>query len=389
VNGWLKKRDDRKRPDCWSIILDLCPKPAGKVLKQKWITFHGTKQEAKKRLRELLGEADRGEFVEPSKMTVGEWLDEWVEKAVKPRRCERTYKLYKIAIRLHLKPRLGAIPLQQLKPVDVERYHAELGLSSSTSQLHHVVLSSALKLAVRDGLVRRNAAALATSRPAPHPVRESLAWTAEEARSVLKAAKERGEQTAAFIAIALDSGARRSELQGLLWADVDLQTGALRIERQLMKGGLKTPVFGPTKTRKARALDLSSDTIALLREHKRKQSELKLANRPRYQDHGLVFAQAWEHQNSHRAALGAPLNNSALETMLARLVVAAGVRRITLHGLRHTSATLLLAAGVQPHVVQRRLGHSSIATTLDLYAHVLPAQQQDAASRLAELLYGH
>jgi len=139
-------------------------------------------------------------------------------------------------------------------------------------------------------------------------------------------------------------------------------------------------------TGKVRNLELSAETVALLREHRRTQSEMKLANRPHYVDHGLIFAQAWEQAHAHSARLGAPLVANHVDTILRDLIGATGVRRTTVHGLRHTSATLLLAAGVES-VVQRRLGHASIATTLDLYAHVLPAQQADAAARLAQLLH--
>jgi integrase len=113
-------------------------------------------------------------------------------------------------------------------------------------------------------------------------------------------------------------------------------------------------------------MDLSAETVAILREHKRQQAELKLANRPQYVDLGLIFAAAREYADS--VTLGSPLSEAYIGRMLDRFVKVTGVRRIT-HGLRHTSATLLLAAGVQPHVVQRRLGHASIATTLNLYAH--------------------
>jgi integrase len=169
---------------------------------------------------------------------------------------------------------------------------------------------------------------------------------------------------------------------------LDLASGALRIERQLLTGGAKQPVFGPTKTRKPRTLDLSGETLALLREHKREQSELKLANRLQYNDHGLVFAQAWEHHGSRHSALGAPLADNTILRIVEGLIRETRVRRITVHGLRHTSATLLLQAGVQPHVVQQRLGHSGIGTTLNLYAHVLPAMQADAAARRGALLHG-
>jgi integrase len=380
-----------KKGECrWRIILTLGRGPDGKW-KQRWISFTGTRQGAEAKMRELVGEVDRGEFVEPSKMTLGEWLEEWLEKSVKVKHSVRTYATYKAALNKHLlKSSLASVQLQRVTPLHIERYHHEkTELAVATRNLHHAILCSALKLALRDGLVRRNVATLATERPnGGSNERAFNAWTAEEARTVLAEAKRSGTaQMAAFVALALDSGGRKSELLGLRWTDFDLTTGALRIERQLVKGGAK-PEFGPTKTRTVRTLDLSEQTLVLLREHKRKQAELKLANRPHYADHGLVFAQEWEHQGNSTWQLGAPLSVGVIGRVLDRLVTTTKVRRITVHGLRHTSATLLLAAGVQPHVVQQRLGHSNISTTMDIYGHVIPAQQQDAARRLATSLHG-
>jgi integrase len=146
-------------------------------------------------------------------------------------------------------------------------------------------------------------------------------------------------------------------------------------------------VTSPPKGKRSRALDLSEETVALLREHKREQSELKLKNRLHYVDHGLVFAQSWEHKAGTHSRLGMPLNKTMLVAQLARWCRESHVKRITVHGLRHTSATLLLAAGEQPHVVQRRLGHSKVEMTLNIYSHVLPSMQTNAASRIANVLH--
>jgi integrase len=154
-------------------------------------------------------------------------------------------------------------------------------------------------------------------------------------------------------------------LLGLRWTDVDLATGKVSISRQLLKAG-REPQFGPTKTRKDRTHDVSADTLAMLREHKRQQAELTLANRLQCADYDLVFGQSWEHQGYKSWQLGAPLRQQAITVMIRRLVGVTGVPRIPVHGLRHTCATLMLAAGVQSKVVQERLGHSNIATTLDL-----------------------
>lgn len=393
------KRGLQKGHHTWNIMLSLGRGTDGKY-KQKCVRFHGTRQQAEQKERDLRGEVYRGEFVEPSKLTLGTYLEEWVETAIKPRRATNTYHLYKTIIKNYLKPALGHLPLQRLTAMHVQKYYAELqpkygrtrkaaSFADATKLHHHAVLTSALNAAVRSGLVHRNVTKLVSNKPCVGKVNDALAnvWTPEEARQFLTIVKEiASAQWAALFALLLDSGMRKGELLGLQWKD--LNENQLKVERQLLKCGLKEPVFAQPKRGGIRSIDLSSETVALLREHKRQQSETKMANRLHYHDHGFIFAQSWEHAGGRRARLGAGLDPWCVNRNLEALCDTAKVKRITVHGLRHTSATLLLAAGVPPHVVQRRLGHKKVEMTLNQYAHVLPSMQADAASRLATLLHG-
>jgi integrase len=203
----------------------------------------------------------------------------------------------------------------------------------------------------------------------------------------IAAAKEQGPQPAAFYTLALGSGARKGELCGLKWTDIDLDAGTVAFVRQLIKPGPE-PVFGPLKNGESRTISIAPETVALLRKHRAHQAELKLANRVHYHDHGLVFAKEWEHMQRHGNTLGHPLQmNNIGQNEYRRIVKSAGVRPIKFHGLRHTCATLLLKAGVPIKVVQERLGHKRIEITLNIYAHALPSMQQDAAAKLAMLLH--
>jgi integrase len=386
----------RRYRGSWSLILDrgyqTDPKTGLRKRRQKWITFRGTKKQAETRLADLLSDANRGQLVEPIRLTVGEWLDDWVDKAIKPpRRTQSAYSTYKGVIENHLKPKLGAIRLQELQPLHVEGYHLALGLAPATGEQHHAILNSALKAAMRAGLVLRNVATLAENRPhAPEGHEDALAnaWEADEARKFLATAKAAGPQPAAFYTLALDTGARKSELAAIRWSDLDLDARRLTIQRQLVKNG-RQPVFGPTKTKKARIVELAAETVDLLRAHKKHQAQIKLRNRLLYRDHGLTFAKEWGDLHGRQESLGVPLQvNTIGQREFDRLINLAGVRRIKFHGLRHTCATLLLSAGVPPNVVQRRLGHTKIEMTLGIYGHALPSMQQDAAERLAALLHG-
>ena len=134
---------------------------------------------------------------------------------------------------------------------------------------------------------------------------------------------------------------------------------------------------------------LAAETADLLRAHKRHQAEVKMANRTAYHDFGLVFAKEWTDVRRHGDTIGQPLQaNNIGEREFARLIKAAGIRPIKFHGMRHTSATLLLQAGQPVHVVSQRLGHAQVSMTMEVYAHVLPDMQQDAATKLGALLHG-
>jgi integrase len=264
-------------------------------------------------------------------------------------------------------------------------------VSPSTLTLHHAILHPALAKAARDRLIPHNIAiGLNRPRKPRHKSEDARqhCWTAGEARAFLDAAKARGSQPGAFYALALDGGARKGELCGLTWANLDLDAAKVHIVQQLVTPGPE-PVFGPTKTGRPRTVSLSPETVALLRVHRQHQRELKMANRPFYHDHNLVFAKEWSDLQRKTDCLGHPLQmNNLGQREHATLIKAAGIRAIKFHGLRHTCATLLLQARVPVHVVSERLGHSTVAMTMEVYAHVLPDMQQEAAATLGALLHG-
>jgi integrase len=286
--------------------------------------------------------------------------------------------------------------LAALTASDVESYLAGLkaDLSPRTIALHHAVIRSALTKALRDKKVSRNVARDGVER---QPVKSADAstmkercWSLTEARAFLATAKERPPQVVAYFWLLLDAGLRRQEIAGLQWRHVDLDNGTIRVEQQLMPrrredGG---PLFGPTKNGKARNIPVTDETAMLLRAHRASQARLKLANRAHYSDDGLVFARE-DADVVKNARLGQPLSTDRYACReLARLIKASGVRPITLHGLRHTTASLMVADGVSPRDVADRLGHSDVALTLNTYVHGSPESQINATKRLGRLLHG-
>lgn len=288
---------------------------------------------------------------------------------------------------------LASVPLQKLEVAHLERFYADqTDVRPATIAVYHTLIRCALGRAVKARMLVRNVAKEDVERPtvAESATPREHCWTAAEARTFLQTVAGEPAQTSAFFTLALDCGARKMELLGLQWSHVDLDAARLTIAHQLAgmdKDG--RPTFAPTKTGRTRVVTLSAPTVARLREHKRQQAALKLRNRTAYVDAGLVFAKEQANLQTPTSKLGQPLPRERLTGYeIKRLAKIAGVRRIVFHGLRHTSATLLLQNGEPVHVVSQRLGHKKPAMTLDVYAHALPDQQTGAAERLGTLLHG-
>lgn len=372
----------------WSIVLELDrhrdPVTGHTKRVQKWFTAEGkTRKEAEKELQEKIAEYNAGHVLEPSKMLLSEWLERWLETAVKPpQRAVRTYETYKSIIAVHLKPKLGNYRLAELRPDHLDSYYQSTGLTQKTLENHHHILNGALWAAVRYKMIRENAAALAMHKPhgeARHEHVEEQCWDLQEARKFLDATLTRGPQQAAFYRLAIETGARKGELCGFQWKDIDWEKDTISVMRQLVKRW-PVPLFGPPKRKKPRTIDLSGECLALLRRHKTSQAEIRLMAGTSYNDYGLLFAY-------EQPPFGMPLSaNNLGQREYAAMIKAAGVRPITFHGLRHTAATLMLQQGIPLKVVAERLGHKKPTITLDIYSHALPSMQKEAAVKLGALL---
>lgn len=384
MRGHLVKR----YKNTWSIVLDLGRRrdpDTGKTVRvQKWLTVTGTKKETEAELNEKINQHNKGHVVEPSKLLLGDWLDRWLETAIRPRQALRTYETYKSLIQCHLKPKLGHYRLEELRPDHLDRYYLDSTLKPKTLESHHHVLYGALTVAVRYKMIQDNAAAKAMNKPKPLDNPDAIqaqCWDIDEVRPFLAAAEAAGPQPAAFYRLALETGMRKGELCGLQWRDLDWETGKITVARQLVKRW-PTPIFGTTKHKRTRTIDLSPGLVALVRKQKRAQAEVRLLAGNAYQDHGLIFAY-------EQPPFGMPLSaNNLGQREFSKLIKAAKVRTITFHGMRHTAATLMLKAEIPVKVVSERLGHKKITITLDCYAHALPSMQKEAALKFGALLGG-
>jgi integrase len=341
----------------------------------------GTKSDAQTYLNDVLHSKDTGTFIQPVALTLNEYLMKWLARGARPRVSERTHEGYQYLLDRHVQPELGKQKLSDVRPLHIQKLYSDMqerGLSARTVRYLHAVLSSALKQAVRWGMLARNPAELVEL---PRQARKEMqALSPTEAAEFLKAAAS--DRWGVLFAFALATGLRPEEYLGLQWKDVDLERGIVTIRRALVwrsiGGGW---YFGePKTTRSRRQIPLPASTLRALAEHRRKQAAERLKAGAIYQQNDLVFA----------TPEGGPLAPRNLKRRHFRPILerAKLPPDFRLYDLRHSCATLLLAAGEHPKVVSERLGHASITLTLDVYSHVLPTMQEAASQKLESLLYG-
>ena len=367
----------------YNIVLNLGTDPVTGKRKQQWVSVKGTKKEAEKRLSELLNQLDTGTFMKPGKTTLGEFLEQWLKDYVWPNLAPRTAEGYESIIRQHLTPALGNILLTQLKPERLQRYYSEKlsggrcdgkgPLSQTTVSHHHTCLHRALKMALKWGLINRNPADAVTP-PRPQHL-EMQTMNEDEVHTLLEVAKSTPYYELFYTA--LFTGLRRSELLALRWCDVDLVIGEISVNRSLHRLHDGSIIIRQPKTAKARRrVALPPSATLLLKEYEEQQAFEYSMLGISLDDEGLVFSQ---HD-------GRPLLPDSVSQAWVRMLRRANLKHFRFHDIRHTHASLLLKQNVHPKVVQERLGHATISTTLDLYSHVAPGLQEAAAVRFDEAI---
>jgi integrase len=382
-SGGIRNRGTRRNPR-WFAYHDVIVDG-----KKRQVTRgpYARKADAEEWLKQELQRSREGRPTLPSKMTVGELLDEWlsVRKAsVEP----NTYGEDERIARYRIKPNLGHIKVRDLRPGHVAQMYVELRkpganrrgrgdrrLSETSLQHTHDTLNNVIEYAIRQRLVAYNLMS-DVDRPQRDP-RAMRVWSAPELAAFLDTARD--DRLYPLLRLASHSGARRSELLGLRWPAVDLDTGTISIANKRIRVGYQMVERPRTKSRAGmRLIDLDPETVAVLRRWRKVQAGERAVWGVAYVDSGFVFT----------AENGEAIHADHVDGRFGKLVAQAPVPAISFHELRHTHATLLLKAGVPVHVVSQRLGHASPAITLDKYSHVLPRQQFEAATAFAALVEG-
>lgn len=307
----------------------------------------------------------------------------WLDNYARHRVSTKTFDGYATTIRLHVLPALGSVRVQQLTPARLQAFYSQkldAGCGPRTVELCHTHLSQALDEAVNLGWVARNVADRVT--PPRWKPREMDTWSADEARRFLDAAS--ASIYGPIWSLALATGLRKGELLGLRWQDVDTQRNVVAVRQTVgtLRGTLE--IKRPKTVKSRREVNVAPDVLGLLREHRAHQME-------RYQelqDKGL--GSIWEdHDLVFPSATGGPIHPDNLDRDFNRLIKQAGVKRIRIHDLRHSYATLAIALGNPLKVVSESMGHADVSTTLRTYAHVVPAQRTDLANSVGAALFGY
>ncbi len=336
------------------------------------------KEEARKALREARSGADQGIVFDAESLRVGEYLDRWLSDSVRDTVRQRTYERYESIVRVHIKPAFGHLKLKSLTPNHVRtlyRKKLDSGLAPRTVNYVHTTLHKALKDAVGDGLVPRNAASVKAPRPDKPEIRP---LSPDQARKLIATAHGVGDRFAALYVLALHCGLREGELLGLRWDDVDFSGSFATVHLRRTLSETRTGhKFENPKNGKGRSVKCSQKATEALRSHRARQGEERLKVGSLWQDNGLVFP-----TTRGTTMSGTNLLGRHFKPLLKR----AELPDIRLHDLRHTCATILLMAGKHPKYVQELLGHASINITLDTYSHVIEGMDGGLGDAMDEVL---
>jgi integrase len=347
-----------KRGDAWYFVLDEPRDPATGRRRQKWVKGGRTRKEAEQARNDARVRKDSHAWKAPTRLLLGEYLAGTWLPSIRAKVAPSTFTSYRQNL-AHVSSRIGHVRLDALDAPTLDALYADLeagGLGRSTVRLLHTQFHRALADAVRWDLLVRNPSDLVDP---PKPVRRVLkTWTADQLRTFLAGVAE--DRLAALYQLAAASGMRIGELVGLEWPDVHLDGQYLTVRRSKTATG-------------RRRVELDPATIAVLRAHRRRQAEERLAFGAGYRDHGRVFTRPG----------GEPLNPDAVSLQFKRRAARLGLPPIRFHDLRHGWATMALEAGEHPKVVAEQLGHASVRVTLDTYSHVAPGVQRGAVARVA------
>jgi integrase len=373
----------RKRGDAWELRAYAGVDPITKRQKYVTRTFRGGKREAEEALAKLVTEVSGGGHAAQD-TTVGELIRQWLDLA-KPDLSPTTARGYQWITKTYILPSLEDIPLARLRTSQLDRLYAKLRenggqdgkpLSAATVRQVHAIVRRALQQGVKWGWITSNPATMASS---PRVRSQNLeSPNPDDVIRLIEAATAEDPDFGCFLLLAATTGARRGELCGLQWRDVDLKAHAITISRSVVEAARSELVTKDTKTHSSRRIALDGRTAEVLGDHEQRCAARASTCGARISSAGYIFS-------SEPDGIRPWAPNDVTKDFI-RLRKRVGLENVRLHDLRHFAATRLLAAGVSVRTVSGRLGHANAATTLGTYAHFVEESDRDAAEKLGALL---
>ena len=383
-----------------SCGIDINGKKLGKS--KTWIPDEGmTQKQIEKELarqKVLFEEEVKNGICPDNKIRFVDFSKRWMDEYAKVNLTIKTYARYEIYLK-RINQGIGHLRLKDITPLQLNAFYRSLEadgvnqrkrydengelinngkLAPKTILDHHRVISKILSTAVKWGLLEKNVAIRADPPKVPH--REISYLNEQEVRQMLTLLEKEPIQYQTMITLLVYTGIRRGELCGLEWKDIDFENQVMHVVRSAQYIGNKTMITKEPKTKSGiRHFSLSIHACILLKKYKRWQLEQKLNAGDRWEESDRLFT-SWN---------GKPIHPDTVTDWFSKFIKRSGLPYVTLHSLRHTNATLMIAEGTDVCTVSRRLGHANTATTLNIYAHALKSKDREAANMLDNVLEYH
>ena len=393
MRGYIRKREGKRGV---SYLVAVYIGKVGDKKKYKYKTAQ-TKKEAERLLSEMLHQVNTNTYIDPGRITLGEFLLQWMNDYCKMNLKPRTYIRYDGIVKNHIIPDIGHIPLAKLQPLDLQKHYSKMldsgripkikkagkkkkndkdkptkepprGLSASSVLYHHRVIHKALEMAIKWQMLYRNVADAVEPPRKVEP--EYTVIDINEFMEILKVVKEKQPVLFLPALIAATTGMRRGEVLGIRWKDLDLKSKRISIRQTVYRKTGEGMVFDTTKSDSSRrSVNIPGQLADELRKHRVEQNKHRLMLGKDYQDYDLICC--WGD--------GHPIDPDHFTRRFIKIARGAGYN-IRLHDLRHSFATMLLGRNTNIKKVSETLGHSSIGITGDIYSHVTPNMGEEIAS---------
>lgn len=340
-------------------------------------TFYGGKKEAVLRENELKLQLKNNTYIKKNKLTMKDLLEEWLES--KKNEIEiKTYNSYELWS-TKIIDSIGNVKVKEINVKILEEFYNELKITTSLSQKSirdiYTTISMALNKAVKWGYISNNPNLLIDK---PKVKKQEIqCYSPEEVEQLLTFLKNEPLKYQAIITLAIDSGCRRGEITGLTWNDIDFEKSLIYINKTTQY----TPNYGiyekSTKSETSnRSIYIANSTKEILKKYQKEQFEKRMLLGSRWENSNRVFTTAY----------GADMHPDTPSKILEKIIKKYNLKRITFHGLRHTSISLQISSGIQSQIISKRAGHSSVAVTDKIYSHFFENEFKDVANKMDSFL---